>query len=91
MKKITAAAKIDDGKLDLLAVKKCSPAQLVRLTKKLFEGECVQDEPNILYLQAKNFEIESDTKIISDLDGEIGDPLPLKIETIHEAVTFYSV
>lgn len=89
MKKISDAAKIDDGKLDFLALKKCSPRQLLTLTQKLFSGKCVNAEPNVFYLQAKNFEITSSSDLISDFDGEIGEPLPIKIETVPRALNFF--
>ena len=89
LKKISAVAKIDDGKLDFLALKKCSPRQLLQLSKKILSGESVHDEENIFYLQAKNFEIKSAEVLTSDLDGEVGDNLPLKIETVPQAINFF--
>ena len=90
MKKITTAAKIDDGKLDFLALKKFSPRKLIKLTQKILSGKCIEDDENIFYIQAKNFEINSPEKLISDLDGEIGDALPLKIETLPRAINFFA-
>lgn len=90
MKKITNAAKIDDGKLDFLALKKCSPRNLIALAQKILSGKCIDDDENILYLQAKNFVVDSAEKLISDLDGEIGDALPLKIETLPRAINFFA-
>ena len=89
LKKISDAAQIDDGKLDLLALKKSSPKSLVALTKKILAGESVQADENIFFLQAKTFEIKSAAALISDLDGEIGDALPMKIETIPHAIKFF--
>ena len=89
MKKISDIARIDDGKLDFLALKKCSPRQLLNLSKKILSGESVQSEENIFYLQAKNFEISSAEILTSDLDGEIGENLPLKIETVPHAINFF--
>lgn len=89
MKKITDAAKIDDGKLDFLALKKCSPRKLLNLTQKILAGKCINSDPNIFYLQAKTFEINSSANLISDLDGEIGEILPIKIETLPQAVNFF--
>ena len=90
IKKISNVAKIDDGKLDFLALKKCSPRHLINLTKKILSGNCIDDDENIFYLQAKNFEISSPEKLISDLDGEIGDALPLKISTVPKALNFFA-
>jgi len=91
LKKISDVAKVDDGKLDLLALKKCSPRELLKLSRKILSGESVQSEENIFYLQAKSFEIKSSTKLVSDLDGEIGSELPLKIETVPRAINFFVV
>ena len=91
MKKITDVAKIDDGKLDLLVLKKCSPRKLFNLTQKLLAGKCVNSDPNIFYLQAKTLEINSSTNLISDLDGEIGGILPIKIQTVSHAIDFFVV
>ncbi len=89
LKKISDIAKIDDGKLDLLALKKCSPRSLLNLTQKILAGKCIDTDENIFYIQAKNFVINSPADLISDLDGEIGDNLPIKISTIHRAINFF--
>jgi len=88
-KKISDSAQIDDGKLDLLALKKSSPKNLVALTKKILAGESVQADENVFFLQAKTFEIKSAAALTSDLDGEIGDALPLKIETVPHSIKFF--
>ena len=89
LKKISEIAKTDDGKLDFLALKKSSPRQLLQLSKKILSGESIETAENIFYLQAKNFEIKSEIELVSDLDGEIGNKLPLKIETIPHAINFF--
>ena len=90
MKKLVDSAKIDDGKTDLIAVKKCNPKNILTLTKKILTGQTVDDDKNILHIQAKNFEISSTEILTSDIDGEIGDNLPLKIETVHQAINFFA-
>ncbi len=90
-KKISDAAQIDDGKLDLLALKRCSPPALINLAKKILAGESIQADENIFSIQAKTFEIRSSVALTSDLDGEAGDTLPLKIETLKHTISFYSV
>ncbi|MBR4152427.1 MAG: YegS/Rv2252/BmrU family lipid kinase [Selenomonadaceae bacterium] len=88
-KKVSDSAQIDDGKLDLLALKSCSPPALVSLAKKILAGESIQFDENIFKLQAETFEIKSATELTSDLDGEVGDKLPLKVETIKHAINFF--
>lgn len=88
-KKIADTAQIDDGKLDLLALKKCSVSNLVTLAKKILAGESIQGDDNILSLQAAQIEISSSAELTSDLDGEAGSALPLKIETLRHALNFF--
>ena len=89
-KKISAAAQIDDGKLNLLALKKCSPRNLMALAKKILAGDTIDDDENIFALQAANFTISTAAALTGDLDGEAGDPLPLKIQTIKHALNFFA-
>lgn len=88
-KKIADTAQIDDGKLDLLALKKCSVSNLVTLAKKILAGESIQGDDNILSLQAAQIEVSSSAKLTSDLDGEAGSALPLRIETLRHALKFF--
>jgi len=89
-KKISDAARIDDGKLDLIALKKCSPRSLMTLAKKILAGGCVDDDENILTLQAATLTISTTAALTSDLDGEAGAPLPLKVETLRHAIKFFA-
>ena len=88
-KKFSDAAQIDDGKLDLLVLKKCSATALINLAKKILAGGSVQSDENIFSLQAATFEIKTSAELTSDLDGEEGDNLPLKIETIRHAIEIF--
>ena len=91
MNKIADFAKIDDGKLDLIAVKKCSPAKLLRIIRSLFSGKGINlKDENILHIQSKEFVISSVTELTSDIDGEVGSKLPLEIDTISKALNFFN-
>ena len=89
MRNVSAAARIDDGKLDFLAVQKCSPAQLVKLTADLIAGKPVTEQDAVLHVQASRFRIASAHALPSDLDGEVGPMLPLEIETVPGAIDIY--
>ena len=84
------AAQIDDGKLDLIALKKTSPRNLMTLAKKILAGESLHAD-EIFSVQAATFEVKSSAELVSDLDGEVGNPLPLKIETLKHAINFFAV
>ena len=90
MKKVADFAKIDDGKLDFLAVKKCSPSKLLKISRRILSGSGVDiHDENIFHLQAEQFQISSTADLISDIDGEAGSPLPIKIKTIPKALNFF--
>lgn len=74
-------AKIDDGKLDLLIVNKCSISELMGLFISIFAGRHTSSS-HIRHLQATDICIECDEPVESDLDGELGPPLPLTISTV---------
>jgi YegS/Rv2252/BmrU family lipid kinase len=90
LKKITSSTKIDDGKLDFLALKQCSPRSLINLAQKILSGKFIEDDENIFYIQAETFEIKSPQNLIGDFDGEIGDTLPLKIQIVPHAINFFA-
>ena len=90
LKNVADFAKVDDGELNLLAIKKCSTRKLFRITKNLFLGKGVDiNDENIFHLQGKNFVITSANDLTSDIDGEIGAKLPIKIETVPNAVEIF--
>lgn len=74
-------AKIDDGKLDVLIVNKCSISELMGLFISIFAGRHTSSS-HIRYLQAADITIECDEPVESDLDGELGPRLPLTISTV---------
>ena len=90
MKHVADDVEADDGKLDFLAIRKQNVAQLVKLTADLIAGKSVSRQNAVLHLQSRNFLISASEDVTSDLDGEIGPPLPLRIETMPKAVRIYA-
>ena len=82
-------ASVQDGKLDLLLVKQCGIGELMTLTAELLAGKDVSGRREVVYRQAASFEVSCDTELVSDLDGELGPRLPLKIETIPRALKLF--
>ena len=89
MKQIGENISIDDGMLDLLAVKKTGLPQFMTAAADLFAGKPVTDRENVLYVQAKHFEIHTQEQLYSDIDGECGPLLPLCVKTIHQGISLY--
>ncbi len=79
---------IDDGKLDLIVFR--NNGKLIHSAKTFFEvlrGQHL-DSPEVLYVQGKNFKIESLTgdEIFLDIDGDKGCALPAEISVVESAI-----
>jgi diacylglycerol kinase (ATP) len=84
-KGITPIASVEDGKLDLLIIKKSNVAELLNALKDLAIGKLL-DNSRIDYVQASNIHIECDKDILYDVDGEEGSTFPLEIKCLHQAI-----
>ena len=89
MKNVANGVAVDDGKLDLLSIGKCSIPKLMSITADLIAGKPVSEREEVLHVRAKHFRIESGISVESDIDGECGPMLPLTIETVPRAVAIY--
>ena len=79
-------AEITDGKLDLFAIRKMDPLEVVPLLGSFVVGDQINSD-KILYIQSDEIVIESDESIVLDIDGEQGSSLPARINCIKEAIT----
>lgn len=82
-------ASVQDGKLDLLVMKQCNIAELMTMTAELLAGKDITHRKEVLYVQASQFEVSCSEELTSDLDGEIGPKLPIKIETVPRALKLF--
>lgn len=89
MKHVAEGVQVDDGKLDFLAIRKCNPVQLMAIATELASGKSVSGKEAVVHIQAKKFQVSSPVNLESDLDGEAGPPLPLKIETAAQAIEIF--
>ena len=83
--KMAPLAKLDDGKIDLLIVRKTSRVNLLKLFPKLFSGEHVKS-PLVEYRQVENFSISIEETNDLTIDGEIIGTTPLKVQMIPNMV-----
>lgn len=79
-------ADINDGKLDLMIIKKCSITDLIALFKDYRFGKH-EKSPFIEYKQGEHVTISCQNQnLIIDIDGEKGCPLPINACIINRAV-----
>jgi YegS/Rv2252/BmrU family lipid kinase len=76
--KMAPMASLNDGKIDLLIVKKASRLTLLGLFPKVFSGKHM-DSPLLQYVQTSHLKIETETPEIVNIDGEIKGNTSLEI------------
>lgn len=79
---------MNDGLLDFLAIKPVSLPQATQLLYNFLRGQLLQNE-NIFYCQGRQFRIEIDTETSTDLDGEVGPPMPWDIRVCPSALQIW--
>lgn len=67
-----------DGMLDLVAIRACNIVELFNLFIAMLKGEHLENN-NVIYLKGRNFIIECDENLETDIDGETGPSFPMNI------------
>lgn len=81
-------SKIDDGKLDLIAIKACNIVELLPLFIKILKGEHLSDS-NVIYMRTGKIDIVCDYNVETDIDGEAGPTFPVNLSVIPEAINIF--
>ncbi|WP_031513219.1 diacylglycerol/lipid kinase family protein [Desulfofalx alkaliphila] len=83
IRNVSPKAAITDGLLDVIILKKCTPAQLVPLLLQAYEGRGAHlNSPLVEYYQTSRLRVSSEEDIKTDIDGEPGPKMPLDIEVL---------
>ncbi|GGG04289.1 MULTISPECIES: diacylglycerol kinase [Paenibacillus] len=82
-------ARIDDGLLDVIAVKKCNLAEFIRLVSMALRGDHFND-PRIMYFKTERMEVTSPGHVLLNLDGELGGELPGVFEILPRHLHIFS-
>lgn len=84
-KRIAPEASICDGLLDICVFRQCPVLDIMPLVLKVAAGEHVSS-PYVTYFQTKELTIACEESVATDLDGEKGEALPMKIRLIPHAL-----
>lgn len=84
-KEITPQANIQDGKLDLIIIRKCSTTDMISLLKD-YTFNNHGNSPYFHYIQSQTINISCDKNIIYDIDGEEGHTFPIEVSVVHNAI-----
>ena len=83
--KMAPLAQLNDGKIDLIIVRKTSRINLLKLFPKLFSGDHIKS-PLVEYRQVQNFSISLEEANDLTIDGEIIGTTPLNVRMIPKMV-----
>ena len=83
--KMAPLAQLNDGKIDLIIVRKTSRINLLKLFPKLFSGDHIKS-PLVEYRQVENFSISLEETNDLTIDGEIIGKTPLNVQMIPKMV-----
>ena len=83
--KMAPLAQLNDGKIDLIIVRKTSRINLLKLFPKLFSGDHIKS-PLVEYRQVKNFSISLEETNDLTIDGEIIGSTPLYVQMIPKMI-----
>ena len=83
--KMAPLAQLNDGKIDLIIVRKTSRINLLKLFPKLFSGDHIKS-PLVEYRQVQNFSISLEETNDLTIDGEIIWTTPLSVQIIPKMV-----
>ena len=83
--KMAPHAKLDDGLLDLIIVKKAGRIKFLKMFPKIFTGKHIED-PIVEYQQVKKFCIYPERKNILNIDGELLGETPVVVEVIPKKI-----
>ncbi|MGM7703019.1 diacylglycerol/lipid kinase family protein [Pseudalkalibacillus sp. Hm43] len=86
--KLAPDAEVDDGKLKCLVVHDIALPKFIKIVTELIRGKHVEDD-EVEYISTSRLEISSSEKLHSNIDGEEGDLLPLKIEILPRHLDIY--
>jgi diacylglycerol kinase (ATP) len=80
--KLSPDASMNDGLFDVLILKRCNLAEFIRVVSMALRGEHMND-PNVIYFQTKQIEVNSPDYVQLNLDGEFGGTLPCIVTNLQ--------
>ncbi|MBK5251339.1 MAG: diacylglycerol kinase family lipid kinase [Peptostreptococcaceae bacterium] len=81
-------AEVNDGLLDVIAIKKSDMIDMAAVFLKLISGQHIKD-PNVIYFKTDKLKVETESPgLIVDIDGEKGVEFPLEFSIIRSALEF---
>ncbi|WP_223068829.1 diacylglycerol kinase [Paenibacillus caui] len=87
--KLAPEARIDDGLLDVIAIRRCNLGEFIRLVTLALRGDHFNDS-HVIYFKTKRMEVTSPSPVLLNLDGELGGRLPGVFEILPSHMRIFA-
>lgn len=87
-KKLAPEADVLDNLLDVLIIKDSDLSEIANIFFNVLRGEHI-NHPNVVYFKTADIEIEAETDVSIDVDGEYGGKLPAKFEVVPKGMRMF--
>jgi YegS/Rv2252/BmrU family lipid kinase len=89
IRNLAPEASLEDGKLDFIIIRECSLPEVAGVILGVLRGEH-QNNPSVIYTKASQVEVSGTNDIETDIDGERGPGLPLRLEVLPKRIGLIS-
>ena len=86
--KMAPNAKLNDGLIDIILLKKASRLRILKIFLQLFSGNHIYD-PLVLYVQVKKFAINTHDDLLN-IDGENIGKTPIEVSVVRNAIQLFA-
>ena len=86
--KMAPKAKLNDGLIDIILLKKASRLRILKIFLQLFSGKHIYD-PLVQYMQVKSFSINSENDFLN-IDGENIGKTPIEVSVVRNAIQLFA-
>ena len=83
---IAPNAEIEDGFLDVYAIRKPKVHRLIRFLPKVIKGKDIRDIDEVTYIKCKNISVKANEDITANIDGEIVFLNDMSFEIVPKAI-----
>ncbi|MBB6734022.1 diacylglycerol kinase [Cohnella zeiphila] len=86
--KLAPQAKTDDGLFDVIILKKCNLAEMIRIASLAMRGEHLNDS-HVIAFQTSKLVVQAEDRVQLNLDGEFGGTLPCSFSVLPSHLSIY--
>ncbi|RKD31453.1 diacylglycerol/lipid kinase family protein [Thermohalobacter berrensis] len=87
-KRLAPLAKVEDGYLDCIIIKKSDIQDIVSIFINIFKGKHIE-HPNVKYFKTRKITIDTNNSVDIDVDGEYAGKLPATFEVIPNSFRIF--